>query len=388
MTEIRQLVSSSNPVLQYLITGDANPKFSFGVDSADNKLKLSSAGDITTNNILTVTTGSNIQLDTNIYIQDGSNSNPSITFTDDPDTGFYRVGANNLGIATGGTLRVDIGDTNTTVSNTLLVNDNFKIQDVADATKEIQFASNGTTSTKTTITAAQTVNRTITLPDATTTLVGTDVSQILTNKTISASSNTISDLALTDLDGTLTIAKGGTGSTTQTAAFDALAPTTTKGDIIVHNGTDNIRVAKGTDDLLLVADSNETSGVRWGVPVLPYTTVTATTSAATTSATYVQITTMTATPASGTYYVHFVSNYENSAGSATNTFGLHKAGTVVTYTEQIVGEGGVDTDSYRTSISIQDIVTVNGSEVVDIKYKTSTGTLTVYNRSMMFVRLA
>lgn len=66
------------------------------------------------------------------------------------------------------------------------------------------------------------------------------------------------------IGGTLGIAKGGTGQTAQTAAFDALAPTTTKGDLIVHNGTDNIRVAVGTDGQALIADSGETAGVRFG----------------------------------------------------------------------------------------------------------------------------
>ena len=63
--------------------------------------------------------------------------------------------------------------------------------------------------------------------------------------------------------GTLAIANGGTGQTSATAAFDALAPTTTKGDIIVYNGTDNIRLAIGTDGQALFADSAEASGVKW-----------------------------------------------------------------------------------------------------------------------------
>lgn len=62
---------------------------------------------------------------------------------------------------------------------------------------------------------------------------------------------------------TVAIAQGGTGQTAQTAAFDALAPTTTKGDVIVHNGSDNIRLAIGTNDHVLTADSGEASGVKW-----------------------------------------------------------------------------------------------------------------------------
>jgi hypothetical protein len=62
----------------------------------------------------------------------------------------------------------------------------------------------------------------------------------------------------------IAIANGGTGQTTAVAAFDALAPTTTKGDIIAHNGTDNIRVAVGaTNGHVLTVDSAEASGVKW-----------------------------------------------------------------------------------------------------------------------------
>ena len=42
------------------------------------------------------------------------------------------------------------------------------------------------------------------------------------------------------------IADGGTGASTATAAFNALAPTTTQGDLIYHNGTGNVRLGPGT----------------------------------------------------------------------------------------------------------------------------------------------
>jgi hypothetical protein len=42
------------------------------------------------------------------------------------------------------------------------------------------------------------------------------------------------------------IADGGTGASTATAAFNALSPTTTQGDIIYHNGTNNVRLGAGT----------------------------------------------------------------------------------------------------------------------------------------------
>lgn len=63
---------------------------------------------------------------------------------------------------------------------------------------------------------------------------------------------------------TLPIDGGGTGQTSQTAAFDALAPTTTKGDLIVSNGTDNVRLPVGaTNGHVLTVDSAAAAGVKW-----------------------------------------------------------------------------------------------------------------------------
>jgi hypothetical protein len=75
--------------------------------------------------------------------------------------------------------------------------------------------------------------------------------------------NLASSVAVT---GALPIANGGTGQTAQTAAFNALSPGTTKGDVIVHNGTNNVRVGVGSDGQSLVADSAQTTGVKWAKP--------------------------------------------------------------------------------------------------------------------------
>lgn len=87
--------------------------------------------------------------------------------------------------------------------------------------------------------------------------------QTLTNKTISGSSNTLTNIPAGNLTGSVPIANGGTGQTTQTAAFDALSPLTTKGDLIVNDGTNDIRLAVGTNDFVLTADSTQASGVKW-----------------------------------------------------------------------------------------------------------------------------
>lgn len=66
------------------------------------------------------------------------------------------------------------------------------------------------------------------------------------------------------LGGTLSITSGGTGQSDKTSAFDALAPSTNKGDLIVYTGTDNVRLPVGVDTQVLIADSTQPYGVKWG----------------------------------------------------------------------------------------------------------------------------
>jgi hypothetical protein len=66
-----------------------------------------------------------------------------------------------------------------------------------------------------------------------------------------------------NVTGTVAIANGGTGQTTKLAAFDALSPATTKGDLIAYDGTDNVRLPVGTDTFVLTADSTQATGMKW-----------------------------------------------------------------------------------------------------------------------------
>ncbi|XGC80310.1 tail fiber domain-containing protein [Bdellovibrio bacteriovorus] len=69
-----------------------------------------------------------------------------------------------------------------------------------------------------------------------------------------------------DVTGTLPIANGGTGQTTAIAAFNGLSPLTTKGDIIVNDGTNDIRLAVGSNGQVLSANSAQASGLQWVTP--------------------------------------------------------------------------------------------------------------------------
>jgi len=89
--------------------------------------------------------------------------------------------------------------TNKTIGDTNTINaqeDAFVIQAAADPTLQLDFNVTGDTGTKTTIQSTQTAtDKTITLPDATDTLVARATADTLTNKTIVAANNTITTAA-------------------------------------------------------------------------------------------------------------------------------------------------------------------------------------------------
>jgi len=67
-------------------------------------------------------------------------------------------------------------------------------------------------------------------------------------------SGTLGSIDLTkQVTGALPIANGGTAATKADAAFDALAPTTTEGDIILRGASSNGRLAIGTKDYVLTS---------------------------------------------------------------------------------------------------------------------------------------
>jgi hypothetical protein len=142
---------------------------------------------------------------------------------------------------------------------------------------KLQYRDNSATRNVVTEDGTQTLtNKTITSPsgltksdvglgnvDNTSDATKNSASVTLTNKTISGSNNTITNVSLTTgVTGTLPLANGGTGQTSASAAFGALSPLTTKGDLLAYSSS-NARFPVGSNGQYITADSAQTLGVKW-----------------------------------------------------------------------------------------------------------------------------
>ncbi len=128
------------------------------------------------------------------------------------------------------------------------VNDNdFRIRDNGDSSKQIAFEASGIT-TETT--------RTLTVPDASTTIVGTDATQTLTNKTIDDDNNVISNLVVTAL-------KDGTDGELITWGADGVATTVgagSAGQYLKSQGADSVPVFAAVPSGNIVDDTSPQLG--------------------------------------------------------------------------------------------------------------------------------
>ena len=186
-----------------------------------------------------------------------------------------------------------------------------------------------------------------------------------------------------NVTGIVAVANGGTGATTAGAAFNALAPTTTKGDLIVRNGTTNTRVAVGADTYILVADSAEATGVKWvantagSAVAIADEGTTLTSSVASINFTGTGV---TATNVGSAVTVNITSG--GGSGTVTDVSVVSAngfAGTVATSTT---------TPAITLSTSITGVLKGNGTAIsaatAGTDYVTPTGTETLTNKTMIF----
>lgn len=258
-----------------------------------------------TNPVISGSTASITVQDTNLTIQDNLDNTKQVKF----EAASVTTGTTaTLTVPTASTTLVGT-DSVQTLDNKSLTDSTTQIVAGGAPTKRLLLNVQGATaSTFTQVNAVQTANRTITLPDSTDTLVGKATTDTLTNKSISGSTNTFTNIpngattattantpstivardgsgnfsagtitaalngnattattATTagSVSGTVAIANGGTGQTAKAAAFTALSPAVTKGDLIVSNGTTNLPLPVGTFGQALTSDSSQALGVVW-----------------------------------------------------------------------------------------------------------------------------
>jgi hypothetical protein len=153
-----------------------------------------------------------------------------------------------------------------------------------------------------------------------------------------------------NVTGIVAIANGGTGQITQTAAFDALSPNTTKGDLIVYDGTDNVRFPVGTNTYVLTADSTTATGVKWAASASSgVTSVTGTAPISSSGGTTPAISISQATTSTNGYL----------SSTDWNTFNNKGSGTVTSVSALTLGTTGTDLSSSVATGTTTPVITLN-----------------------------
>lgn len=134
------------------------------------------------------------------------------------------------------------------------------------------------------------------------------------------------------------------------------------------------------------------SAIVWGsASSLVSSETTATANTTTASGTDALMNSMTVTPAAGTYLVLFNTDIESNAAGAAVSLSYYLAGVQVTgslrKTSHFDG-GALSAGSARAVAQLQDIIAVNGSQAIEVRWSTSGGTATAAQRSLITLRVA
>lgn len=118
--------------------------------------------------------------------------------------------------------------------------------------------------------------------------------------------------------------------------------------------------------------------------------VSATADATTTSTTDVLLTGMTITPVAGTYMAVFSTTVDHSAQSVAVVVSIYVGGVLKTDSVRSVVPrfNGIGANSLSPMSCTNGVVTVNGSQAIEIRWKTASGTATSHQRTLDIFRLS
>lgn len=120
------------------------------------------------------------------------------------------------------------------------------------------------------------------------------------------------------------------------------------------------------------------------------TEVSATADTTTTSSTDVLMNSMTITPVSGTYFVSFSTTVDHSNQSVAVVASIYSGGTLKTDSVRSVVPrfNGIGANSLSPCVAINGVTTVNGSQAIEIRWKTASGTATAHQRTLNVIRMS
>ena len=116
---------------------------------------------------------------------------------------------------------------------------------------------------------------------------------------------------------------------------------------------------------------------------------TATADTTTTSTTDVLINSMTLTPPAGTYLAFFSSTIDHSNQNVAVVCSLYVGGALDTDTVRgpIPRTNALGAITMSMTVAINGLVVVNGSQAVEVRWKTASGTATMHQRTLNLLRI-
>jgi len=165
---------------------------------------------------------------------------------------------------------------------------------------------------------------------------------------------------------------------------------TISGTHIVASGS--VTAPTGTFDTSLTISGVPVSTGTSGGGDISYIEVSASNLVSSQSTTYVLVVDMTSTPAAGTYFVTFSSSIQGTAAGQDLNIALFHDGSIVAHTERDAdfdSEVGASEDLHYP-VQTQAVLTVDGSQVVEVKQKSSEGlaNMAVFERSLTLLKLS